>query len=85
MEETLIIVVIGVVGFALGVLLSATVLRKVLQKKSEVLLKEAQEKAEVIKKEKILQAKEKFLQLKSEHEKNCKPTQQCTAKKRKSG
>ncbi len=59
MEETLIIVVIGVVGFALGVL----------QKKSEVLLKEAQEKAEVIKKEKILQAKEKFLQLKSEHEK----------------
>ncbi|OQX82274.1 MAG: ribonuclease Y [Bacteroidetes bacterium 4484_276] len=69
MEGTLIIVVIGVVGFALGVLLSATVLRKVLQKKSEVLLKEAQEKAEVIKKEKILQAKEKFLQLKSEHEK----------------
>ena len=30
---------------------------------------EAEEKAEVIKKEKILQAKEKFLQLKAEHEK----------------
>ncbi len=69
MEETLIIAVIGVIGFALGILLSATALRKKIQKKSEVLLKEAQEKAEVIKKEKILQAKEKFLQLKSEHEK----------------
>ena len=69
MEETLIIAVIGVIGFALGVLLSATVLRKKLLTKSEILLKEAQEKAEVIKKEKILQAKEKFLQLKSEHEK----------------
>ena len=32
-------------------------------------LEEAKEKGEVIKKEKILQAKEKFLQLKSEHEK----------------
>ena len=69
MEETLIIAVIGVIGFALGILLSATALRKKIQKKSEVLLKEAQEKAGVIKKEKILQAKEKFLQLKSEHEK----------------
>ena len=61
--------VIGVIGFALGVLLSATLLRKKLQKKSESVLTEAQEKAEVIKKEKILQAKEKFLQLKAEHEK----------------
>ena len=69
MEGTLILAVIGVIGFALGVLLSATVLRKKLQKKSESVLKEAQEKAEVLKKEKILQAKEKFLQLKAEHEK----------------
>jgi len=61
--------IIGVIGFALGVLLSATVLRKMISKKSEGLLKEAQEKAEVLKKEKILQAKEKFLQLKAEHEK----------------
>jgi len=69
MEGTLLIAIIGVIGFALGVLLSATVLRKMIQKKSEGLLKEAQEKAEVLKKEKILQAKEKFLQLKAEHEK----------------
>ncbi|MFP4470033.1 MAG: ribonuclease Y [Bacteroidales bacterium] len=63
-------VVIGsVVGLTVGILLSATVLRKILEKKSQLLLEEAQEKAEVIKKEKILQAKEKFLQLKAEHEK----------------
>ncbi len=69
MEGTLLMAIIGVIGFALGVLLSATVLRKMIQKKSEGLLEEAQEKAEVLKKEKILQAKEKFLQLKAEHEK----------------
>jgi ribonuclease Y len=69
MEGTLLMAIIGVIGFALGVLLSATVLRKMIRKKSEGLLKEAQEKAEVLKKEKILQAKEKFLQLKAEHEK----------------
>jgi ribonuclease Y len=68
MEGTLLMAIIGVIGFALGVLLSATVLRKMISKKSEGLLKEAQEKAEVLKKEKILQAKEKFLQLKAEHE-----------------
>jgi len=69
MEGTMLTAIIGVIGFALGVLLSATVLRKMISKKSEGLLKEAQEKAEVLKKEKILQAKEKFLQLKAEHEK----------------
>lgn len=63
------VVIGGVVGLALGILLSTTVLRRKLEKKSQVLLEEAQEKAEVLKKEKILQAKEKFLQLKAEHEK----------------
>jgi ribonuclease Y len=69
MEGTLLIVIVGLIGLALGILLSATVLRKKIQKKSETLLLEAKEKAEVIKKEKILQAREKFLQLKAEHEK----------------
>jgi len=52
-----------------GVLITSTILKKSVLKKSNVLLEEAKEKAEVIKKEKILQAKEKFLQLKTEHEK----------------
>jgi len=56
-------------SLALGVLLSTTVLRKALEKKSFRILQEAEEKAEVLKKEKILQAKEKFLQLKSDHDK----------------
>lgn len=56
-------------GLGLGALLAATLLRKALTKKSELLLEEAKEKAEVIKKEKILQAKEKFIQLKADHEK----------------
>jgi len=56
-------------GIGLGALLAATLLRKALTKKSELLLEEAKEKAEVIKKEKILQAKEKFIQLKADHEK----------------
>jgi ribonuclease Y len=46
------------------------VLRKSIEKKSEGLLKEAEAKAELIKNERMLQAKEKFLQLKAEHEKS---------------
>ena len=41
----------------------------ILRKKSTNIIKEAEAEAEVIKKDMILQAKEKFLQLKSEHEK----------------
>ena len=50
-----------VVGLGVGVLLSSTVMRNALTKKGNELLEEAKEKAEVIKKDKILQAKEKFL------------------------
>ncbi|HET6244990.1 MAG: ribonuclease Y [Bacteroidetes bacterium] len=53
-----------------GVVLGSTLIRKANEKKSNQILKEAEAEAEVIKKEKILQAKEKFLQLKSDHEKH---------------
>ncbi len=56
-------------ALGLGVVITLTVLRKSMLKKSNAILEEAKEKAEIIKKEKILQAKEKFLQLKAEHEK----------------
>ena len=69
MSETLIIIIVGISALIFGFLITATLLRKAVEKKSENILKEANEKAEVIKKEKILQAKEKFLQLKAEHEK----------------
>ena len=68
--STIIYIAIGaVVGIGLGILASATFLRKRLEKQSREVLDEAKEKAEVLKKDKILQAKEKFLQLKADHEK----------------
>ena len=66
---TLILIAVAVAGLAIGVLIAATVLKSSVLKKSREVLNEAQAKAEVLKKEKILQAKEKFLQLKGEHEK----------------
>jgi ribonuclease Y len=67
--EILFYVIAGIAGLVLGGVITGTMLRKGVEKKSEGILNEAKEKAEVLKKEKILQAKEKFLQLKSEHEK----------------
>ncbi len=63
-------VVISAVSLAVGVLIAGTVMRKTIVSKSQHILKEAVSEAEVLKKEKILQAKEKFLQLKSDHERN---------------
>lgn len=65
----LIYIIIALISSGLGVLLASTVLRKAIVKKSQQILKEATAEAEVLKKEKILQAKEKYLQLKAEHEK----------------
>jgi len=62
-------IIIGVAGVILGGVLTGTVLNRALERKRDALLKDAMEKAEVVKKEKILQAKEKFMQLKGEHEK----------------
>jgi hypothetical protein len=56
-------------GVIIGVIITSTILRKAVEKKSEKFLQEAKEKAEVYKKDKILQAKEKFFQLKTDHEK----------------
>ncbi len=67
--DILTILIIAVSGIIVGGLLTGTILRKAMDRKRDMVLKEAMEKAEVLKKEKILQAKEKFLQLKTEHEK----------------
>lgn len=67
--EITIYVAVAAIAMVAGFLITSTMLKKSVLKKSNLLLEEAKEKAEVIKKEKILQAKEKFLQLKSEHEK----------------
>ena len=69
MTGMLIYIIIGVTGVVLGGVITGTILNRALERKRDVLLKDAIEKSEVVKKEKILQAKEKFLQLKGEHEK----------------
>ncbi|MEI6174939.1 MAG: ribonuclease Y [Bacteroidota bacterium] len=69
MGGILLYIIIGVTGIILGGVITGTILNRAIERKRDVLLKEAMEKAEVVKKEKILQAKEKFLQLKGEHEK----------------
>ncbi len=67
--ENLTMIAIALISLGIGFTLASYFVRKAIENKSNNILKEAEEKAEVIKKEKILQAKEKFLQLKSEHEK----------------
>lgn len=68
--ETLFYIIIGLAGVGVGVISSTSFLRKALVKKSIKIVEDATEKAEILKKEKILQAKEKFLQLKADHEKS---------------
>jgi ribonucrease Y len=65
----LIYIIIGAVSLIIGGGLSYTIILKALEKKRLSVLREAEAEGEVIKKDKILQAKEKFIQLKSEHEK----------------
>jgi len=59
-----------IIGLAIGYFAAQTIIKKITREKTDRLIKDAEAEAEVIKKDKILQAKEKFLQLKAEHEKN---------------
>ncbi len=76
MNEIVLLAVAGIVGIVIGFLI-AKMLEKsksnklILKTKKEArsILKEANVEAQSIKKDKILQAKEKFIELKSEHEK----------------
>lgn len=69
MEGIFLYVIMAVSGIIIGGVITGTIMNRALERKRDSLLKEAMEKTEVMKKEKILQAKEKFLQLKAEHEK----------------
>ncbi len=59
----------GIAGFVGGGILAYFIWDNAIKSKKKKILGEAQTEGEVIKKDKILQAKEKFLQLKSDHEK----------------
>jgi ribonuclease Y len=75
MEITFIIIA-AIAGLIVGFLISKTIdsksatgTLKSAEKEANKLLKEAEKEGESLKKDKILQAKEKFIELKSEHEK----------------
>jgi len=59
-----------ILGIVAGFILAGSKLNASAKKEKENMIKEAEVKAEAIKQEKILQAKEKFLQLKGEHDKS---------------
>ncbi len=59
-----------IVGVAAGAGIGYFLLQNATKKKAEQLLKDAELKAEIVRKNKEIEAKEKFIQLKSEHEKD---------------
>ncbi|MDT0685820.1 ribonuclease Y [Autumnicola psychrophila] len=74
--EIIIMIVVGLVGIAIGFAIAKTMERKRAsgtiknaEQSAASIIKEAKAEGESIKKDKILQAKEKFIELKSEHEK----------------
>jgi ribonuclease Y len=69
MENVWIILISNIIALVAGIAAGYYIIGKVIGKKTDQIIKDAEAEAEVIKKDKILQAKEKFLQLKSEHEK----------------
>jgi ribonucrease Y len=69
MFEVIFAIVGLLIGLVLGYFVTANVVRKSIEQKSQQIIKDAEAEGEVIKKDKILQAKERFLQLKTEHEK----------------
>lgn len=73
MSFSLLAAIIGLaIGFIIAKMLEKSKSNKLIQetkRKASKIVKEARVEADVIKKDKILQAKEKFIELKSEHEK----------------
>lgn len=70
MPPIVISIIVGVAALLIGIVATATVLRGTVERKAQDKLKQAEAEGESVKKEKLLQAKEKFLQLKQEHEKS---------------
>ena len=62
------IIITAILSAGLGILIFWLLRKLILGNKSSQILKQAEAEGENIKKEKIFQAKERFLQLKSEHE-----------------
>lgn len=70
MEDTIIVVGAVLAGVLAGGGITWFIFNNVLNKKKESIIAEASKEGETIKEKKILQAKEKFLELKSQHERD---------------
>jgi len=69
MDIDIVVTLIGtIVGLIAGGGIVYVVLNNLMKKRSRSILREAEAEGEALKKEKILQAKEKFLQMKDEYE-----------------
>ncbi len=76
-EQEILLVIVAVAALLIGALIAFFLVKRsykakeaVAGDKAKIIIKEAEAEAEVIKKNRILEAKEKFLQLKAEHEKS---------------
>lgn len=67
--EIYLVVIVGMVALGAGAGIMYAVNQSLLKKKAEDILKEAKTKGDMLVKDRSLEAKEKFLQLKAEHEK----------------
>jgi ribonuclease Y len=77
MDQTVILIIVGVGALIVGIVAGKLIFAKDQSRKvteaehqAQTILKEAELRAETIKKEKQLEAKERFVQLKSEHERD---------------
>jgi ribonucrease Y len=77
MEPTILYIIIGAAALIVGVVLGKLIFAKNTQKQiadaeqqAQKIIAEGELKAETLKKEKLLEAKEKFVQLKAEHDKD---------------
>ncbi|MBM3448255.1 MAG: ribonuclease Y [Bacteroidetes bacterium] len=68
MDNSIIIIVCALAGVVAGAMLTYFILNNALRSKKDGIISEAEKEGETIKEKKILQAKEKFLELKAQHE-----------------
>ncbi len=76
MDQSVVLFIIGVIAFGIGIIAGKFTFAKNTKKQiddaeaqAQTIIREAELRAETIKKEKLLEAKEKFVQLQAEHDK----------------
>jgi len=68
LETILIIAAAAIIGIGLGIAVTYFLLRKGIETRASDIIKDAEKQAGILKDKKMLEAKERFLQLKAEHE-----------------